>query len=443
MKVSLDKENRFLKDGKVDLKQAFIYTGIKAAWCYKKGDTTPETIRETSESTLLRMGIETYLNDHGTPDEHYQISVEITGIPKLLCMILNDEHQYSTCERSLRYTKVIENEYISKEEVEKYNKWLKICSQILEEKYMDFFLKTTPNEKEAHRALKKIAQENARQQISVMTPTSISYSTPRYQWQKIASCLLDMCANPNNPWKKMAAPYALDLVNQLVDLNVVVTTEEVLKLLDSLNVVAPSEEVLKLYNKLQEELKNDRKYLYKNNKQTKLSLFAEDNPFSGINKPNDFGASINYNTHLSISAFAQEERHRTVYNEILLPETFMYSTPDIIKGTAFEEEWAKDMKSGALTYPQGQMIKVNMITSIQKIIQFMGKERACDRAQQEIENWYVNVFLPEVIAGLKKREEYQEEAKYLEENYLNRCRCAYPDYACPNPCGHPRVRRPF
>ena len=115
----------------------------------------------------------------------------------------------------------------------------------------------------------------------------------------------------------------------------------------------------------------------------------------------------------------------------------------LIQGTAYEEEWAKDMKSGALTYPQGQMIKVNMITSLQKIIQFMGKERACDRAQQEIENWYVNVFLPEVIAGLKKREEYQEEAKYLEENYINRCRCAYPDYTCPNPCGHPRVRRPF
>ncbi len=427
MKVSLDKENRFLKNGKIDLKQAFIYTGIKASWCYKKGDTTPETIRETSEITLLRMGLETYLNDHGTPDEHYQISVEITGIPKLLCMILNDEHQYSTCERSLRYTKVIETEYISQEEVEKYNKWLEICTKILEEKYLDFFLKTNPNEKEAHKALRKIAQENARQQISIMTPTSISYSAPRYQWQKIASYLLEMCENPNHPWKKLAAPYALDLVNQLVDLNVVVTTEK----------------ALKLYPELQNKLKDDRKYLYKNNKQTKLSLFAEDNPFSGINKPNDFGASINYNTYLSISAFAQEERHRTVYNEILLPDTFIYSTPEIIKGTSYEKEWGSDMKSGIGTYPQGQIIKVNMISSLQKLIHFMGKERACDHAQQEIQNWYVNVFLPEVVAGLKKREEYKEIAQYLEENYLNRCRCTYPDYTCPSPCGHPRVRRPF
>lgn len=59
------------------------------------------------------MGIDTFISDHGTPNEHFEVSVEITGIPKLLCMILNNEHQYTTCERSLRYTKVLPSEYIT------------------------------------------------------------------------------------------------------------------------------------------------------------------------------------------------------------------------------------------------------------------------------------------------------------------------------------------
>ena len=97
MKVFLDKENQFITGGGyLDQKQAFIYSGIKAAWCYKADNATPQSIREMKEDDLLRMGIETFINDHGTPDEHYQVSIEITGIPKLMCMILNDEHQYTT-----------------------------------------------------------------------------------------------------------------------------------------------------------------------------------------------------------------------------------------------------------------------------------------------------------------------------------------------------------
>lgn len=94
-------------------------------------------------------------------------------------------------------------------------------------------------------------------------------------------------------------------------------------------------------------------------------------------------------------------------------------------------------------HPQGQIIKANTIVPLKNAVKFIGQERACDRAQWEIEDWYVNRFMPDVVEGLEKRPEYQEEAKMLRLKYLGKCRCQYPNYKCPNPCGHPRPKRPF
>ena len=381
-----------------------------------------------SEENLMRMGIETYINDHGTPDEHYEVSLEITGIPKLLCMILNDEHQYTTCERSLRYTKVKPNEYITELEVQKYNKWYDIFVNIFKTKYGAWFYKYNQNDEEkALNSMGKMAQENARNFVSVLTPTSISYTAPWYQWQKIGIFLMEMVQNPQTKLEKLAAPYARDFVEQLIDLKVIVLTKDAVALCPL----------------LKEKLTDNREWLYRNNKGIKLSLFAENNLFSGINKPNDFGSVINYNSYLSISAIAQGQRHRTADWEIQEPDEFMYVIPDFIKNTPLENEYIKDMLEVKKLYPQAQVLKANVNSSLKNVIYFMGQERACERAQQEIENWYVNKFVPDIVTGLEKRPEYEEEYILLRTKYLNRCRCAYPTYNCPNPCGHPRPRRPF
>lgn len=429
MRVSLDKESRFLApDGKVDLKQAFIYSGIKAAWCYKQGSATPETIRGMSEENLIRMGVTTFISDHGTPDEHYEVSIEVTGIPKLLCMILNNEKQYTADERSLRYTKVQPSEYISEIEVDLYNKWLKIFTDVLWERYRDFFLVSNKGvEDDAKKAAGKIAQENARNFVSVLTPTSISYTAPWYQWQKLYRMLEYMVENPNTELKRMAAPYAKVLMSQLVENRIVVTTKE----------------AIQLYPPLIKEIKDGREILYRNNKHIKLSLWAVDNPFSGIDRPNEFGSSIKYSTQRSISSFAQIQRHRTSDCEAREPEVFSFVTPEFIKGTMYEEEYKRDMLLVSTIFPQGQMIDMNIVSSIRKIIDFMGKERACDRAQWETQNFYVNELLPAIVDGLKDKPEYADLHNTLSQLYLNRCRCGFPDYDCPTPCGHPRVIRPF
>ncbi len=429
MRVVLDKENRFVTEGgKLDLKREFIYSGIKAAWCYKKGTVTPKDIREMAEDDLIRMGVNTFLSDHGTPNEHDYVSVEITGIPKLLCMILNDEHQYTTCERSLRYTKVLPSDYISDLEVEKYNKWYKIFNQIFLTQYKDWFLKVNQNSLEnAKKDMRKKAQENARNFVSILTPTSIAYSTPFYQWQKIAIFLNDMIKDPKTPLEKLAAPYAKELIDHLIYLNIVVKKEE----------------AIKLYPPLKNEITDNREWLYRNNKGIKLSLFASNNQFSGINKPNEFSTVINYNSEMSFSALAQAQRHRTSDVEMQLLEEYRFVIPPVIKNTPYEIEYIKDMMEVEKIYPQGQNVLVNISSSLKNIINFIGQERACELAQQEIENWYVNQFLPDIVEGLKEKEAYQEEYKILTKQYINRCRCAYPNYHCPRPCGHPRVTRPF
>lgn len=433
MRISLDNENRFLtSDGsKVDLKEAFRYSGIKAAWCYKKGTATPEIIREMSEEDLIRIGINTWVDDHGTPDEHYQVSVEITNIPKLLCMILNSEHQYTADERSLRYTKVLENPAISPLEIELYNKWYQIFVNIFETQYGEWFYQINQkDEKKAKADMRKKAQENARYFISVFTPTSIAYTAPWYQWQKIAAFLQDLISNPNTPLKKAMVPYAQDMITQLIDLRVVVETKEAASLYPDLE-------------KILEEKKDHRELLYRNNKETKFYLFADNNPFSGIDKPNSFESSINYNSRLSIAGFADVLRHRTSYLSMKEPTLFSFITPPFIRGTIYEKGYMTDMQRVNGIYPQGQIIDFNVDSSIYRIVQFMGKERACERPQQEVENWFVNEFVSDIVNALKDKPAYRKEYELLKKGYLNRCRCAYPDYHCPNPCGHPRTKRPF
>ncbi len=429
MRISLDKENRFLAaDGKVDLKKAFMYAGTKAAWCYKPSNAIPETIRAMSDEDLVRMGIDTFVNDHGTPSEHYEVSVEFTGIPKLMCMILNNEHQYTSDERSLRYTKVKPSEYISDLEVDLYDKWYRIFTEVLWGKYSDFFLNSAKgDEVNARKAAGKIAQENARGFVSVLTPTSIAYTAPWYQWQKLYRMLEYMVAHPTCELEKLAVPYAKELMQGLVDCRVVVSTKD----------------AIQLYPPLLEQVKDNREILYRNNKHIKLSLFAVDNPFSGIDKPNKFETAINYNTRLSFASAAHLFRHRTSDGEIREPEEFSFVTPEFIKGTPYEVEYAQDMVRVRLLYPVGQMMDVNIVSSIRKIIHFMGKERACERAQWETADFYMNEFVPAIIKGLEGKPEYDKERDMLTKLYLYRCRCGAPDYDCPNPCGHPRVKRPF
>ncbi len=434
MKVTLDSQSGFLtSDKKYDKRAALIDTGVKAAVCFKDGDITPEMIRlQESDDRLIERGLNTVLSDHTSPSEQPTVMLEIVGIPKALCMVLNNEHQYSADERSLRYTLVKESEYISKKEVELYNKWLEIFINILNEEYYPFFLKhhkgNTDEEtmKKAGSAIKKIAQENARYMVSMFTPTTLTYTVPFAQINKICVYMNDIIKNPYNEFEKLLVPYFKDFIKQLKDLDVILTEHDAHVLCPKLNVP------------------NTDNYLYKNNKHIALSLFAERNKFSGIKLPNEYGVNFSYNMDISVASLAQFHRHRTINYEMLAPtinERKFYIPKLLLGKIDLIHEWLLDISSVNEFYPSGKLLHVNASGSLKYLINYVGKERACDRAFLETEDMFTNKMLPEIYNGLVNsgKNELAEQVK----PYVLKLRCMYPDYDCPTNCGHPRIDRKF
>ena len=129
MKLELNPRGCYVKNGKFDQYEALKDVGVRAALCFKETVNneaiSPSDIRNSeSDAILINRGLGTIYSDHTTPSEHQNITLELTYIPKILCMILNNEKQYSADERSLRYTEVEPNEYITECEKQLYDKWL-------------------------------------------------------------------------------------------------------------------------------------------------------------------------------------------------------------------------------------------------------------------------------------------------------------------------------
>ena len=347
-------------------------------------------------------------------------------------MILNNEHQYTADERSLRYTEVKPNEYISDIEVELYNKWLNIFIKILNDEYLDFFKKFNKGENEEKTnkkvaiAIKKIAQENARYMVSVFMPTTLTYTVPFAQINKLCLYMERIINNPKNDFEKLLIPYLKEFIEGLKELDVLMTEKDVFKFCPKL---------------AQNESEN---LLYKNNKGIDLSLFAERNKFSGINMPNEYGVVFSYNMEISLASLAQFHRHRTINYEMTTPslEEEKFYIPLLLDGKKdLTKEWLSDILKVNKFYPQGKIVKVNANGPLKHLVNYVGKERACDRAFLETEDMFTNTMLPDIYEGLLK--EGKTELAEILKPYIGKLRCMYPDYNCPSPCGHPRVRRKF
>ena len=73
------------------------------------------------------------------------------------------------------------------------------------------------------------------------------------------------------------------------------------------------------------------------------------------------------------------------------------------------------------------------------ILKFVAQERACDRAQLEIERVYVDDMIPDLYNNLKSKG--NDDLARNVEPYVKKLRCAFPGYHCPGTCGHPRIDR--
>lgn len=102
-----------------------------------------------------------------TPFEFFQMDFYLNGLSKILMMILNNEKQYSTCEKSARFTRM-ESEGIGKE---KYEKWRMKLAPLIDREFPDIRDKSM-----REKAVEKMAMDYARYMTSVFTPGKMCHS---------------------------------------------------------------------------------------------------------------------------------------------------------------------------------------------------------------------------------------------------------------------------
>ena len=379
--------NQFLKEnGTFDRESAIKLSGKIAGVCYDK-EGFSHLQNEPEEKTMRRVDM-TLNNGHHSVYDHINISFNLQNVPKILAMVLNNEHQYTTSEKSARYTPVVRQEgsIISEEEERLYNKWIDIFKIKIKEKYGDVY-----NDAK----IQKLAQENARYLVTVFMPTQMIYTTSLRQINYIASWM-DKYDRENfdspNRFKRELAKAMSDFISEL----------------DSINVLEEG--------------------LMKNEKYRRLSLFGKD-----LDKKQEYFSDVYTTTYKgSFAELAQAHRHRTLDYQIeLIKEDKTYYVPPIIRDDQMlVDEWLGDMILVSVYTPQGELVTINESGKYEDFI-LKCKERLCSAAQLEIMQQTQKTLLKYKAALEKSGHPLAEDI----EKYSHGARCTFPDFKCSSDCG--------
>ncbi len=392
VKVEIAKTYFQKEDGKLDLDESLLMCGHFAGVCYDaEGYNHIKT--EDYAKTERRIAL-TKDNGHHSVYDHIYMSLNITDLPKILAMVLNNEHEYTTSEKSARYTEIKNKEVtdinsnnvsqISHLEVELYNKWLEIFKSKIKEQYGYFY---------KDNKIKKLAQENARYLVTVFMPTTMVYTTSLRQINYIVSWLNRYIKEHdiNNPFE-----------NKLSQ-----AMEEFVKEIERLNILDAG--------------------LLNNDKDRKISLFAE-----GFTKRPKVYSDV-YTTYYkgTFAEYAQAQRHRTLFYQLeLLKESECFVPPIIQDDEKLVQEWLNDMAKVYEYYPQGMLVNIYERGIYENFI-LKCKERLCSAAQLEI-----------MLQTRKTLMEYKEALEKANDplaidivKYTKGARCTFPDFTCCDNCG--------
>lgn len=382
MKIEL-LPNYFLnKNGTFNIDDAIMLSGKIAGVCYDK-EGFSHLQKESAEKTKKRVAM-TLNNGHHSVYDHISISLNIKNIPKILAMVINNEHQYTTSEKSARYTKIVADDagIITEAEGMLYEKWIDIFKEKIKELYGSEF-----NDAKVG----KLAQENARYLVTVFMPTEMIYSTSLRQINYIASWFKEYMGKDNkNDFEEKLSKYMGDFISELERLNLL------------------------------------NEGLMKNDKFRTISLFG-----TNLDKNKDYFSNIYETTYkASFAYFAQAQRHRTLDYKMEILKKKEYFVPPIIEDDKeLVSEWLNDMDIVSSVYPQGELV---LITESGKYEDFIlkCKERLCSSAQLEIMN--------------KTKEILHNYSDYLNETnnilakdikkYLKGARCTFKDFVCTSDC---------
>ena len=376
--------NQYLKtDGTFNKKEAINLSGKIAGVCYDK-EGFENLLNEPESRTARRIDM-TLNNGHHSVYDHIMISFNIQNIPKILAMVLNNEHQYTTSEKSARYTPVVRQDgsIITEDEERLYNKWLNIFKIKIKSQYGYIY-----NDSK----IQKLAQENARYLVTVFMPTQMIYSTSFRQINYIASWMQNYIATANfdNDFERKLATYMNEFIEELNNLNVL------------------------------------EDGLLKNEKHRTISLFGKNLDF----KEEHFGDVYSTLYKGSLAEYAQAQRHRTLdYQMEFLDKKEYYIPPIIADDQMLVDEWLGDMQIVRGVTPQGELVKISEVGKYEDFI-LKCKERLCSGAQLEI----AEQTRATLLRYKKALEESGSPLAQDIQKYCHGARCTFPDFDCTSDC---------
>ena len=378
------------KEGKLN---PLVFAGQCGGVCYMPD--TFEKLMEQPDEKHIKRAEGAIINTHLSLFGHEHLTLCISGIPKILAMVLNNIGAYNTSEKSARYTRM---DKIPENELKYYNKWYDIFVKLIKEKY-DFI----PDNKAG-----KLAQENARYMISVFTETTMVFTTSLLDILFIISNINKMESNGTYFYNRL-----IDSMNTLRDL-----------LIDML-IDTYSEEVA---NKLLQinDIKHDG-----------FTLLCNDET-SWFNLDTIFGPTYFTKYEGTFAQLAQAQRHRTLdYVMYFNGESRLFYVPEIIQGTDYEEEWLTDIDSLSDIIPQGTLVRITETGTFDNFL-MKTRERECTCAQLEIQKQTM------LTHELFEQNAYMLTSAQAEklEGYSSKIRCEFKDrFKCSSPCQFKRDER--
>jgi len=315
-----------------------IVAGLMGSTCYMKD--TFEQLQNKGIRNILAIASVVEQNGHHSTFGHSHVTLQITGIPKALAMVLNNESEYCTSEKSARYTVMTD---VEPTQSALYDKWKEIFVEEISKRYGDcrpfFDAKGTKVE--------KLAQENARYMLSVFTPTNMIYTTSFRQLDYVTHWLENEIANPKSnsfymPIKKDMQEF-VDFVRE---------------------------------NGLYSDFLEDHKG-------RKLSLFGR-----GILRDHFSSSDYSVGYAISLAGLAQEHRHRRLdyhIDEYLFENSNpVFFVPPILKSSSnLVGIWKEDIAKVSECIPQGRLAPVIETGNAADFL-LKADERVCAQAQWEI-----------------------------------------------------------
>lgn len=370
-------------------KEMTILSGKFGGTCYAKEGY--QTIRLQPVERAVKRAESTAACGHHSVFQHCMVTMEIQ-CPKLIAMLLNSIGVSNTSEKSARYTKMQPQ---TKREEELYEKWHLLILEHINKVYSDKF-----TEKEAD----KLAYENARYMISVFCPTSMVYSLP---FRNIF--------------------YVIDWAEVMIE-NLETLSGEFNKCL--------KEELKSLREQLILAVGN-RQNFHDNKNEAFRFMPVQAYGIKDDDNREYFGDVYTAKFLASFAQVAQQQRHRTLRVKINFSgedaQEYGFYVPEIISGTAFENEWLADMQSIKEVYPQGTLVSVTEQGLFEDFV-LKSKERMCGRAQLEIMRITEQLTQKFIENKENLSELNKKRLENITENEKPCARCGFADFKCMEGC---------